>query len=429
MQFPSGITNPVTAASPGETGALVFSRSRSRSQGYHERPMHRDQSHAQSQANAVQEQGEGMVFSRSTSESQNIVTAQKEQEKSEDNGSKGPVWRLKNAFLKSENMISTYMTLGFIKGWTDKTFGAWGVPSPLDKVGSKLGTDRLKEHLPAVPGQKKLAELAYGKDFDKSQLTSASSTKPETFTQKALATAVTGALIQNVAFFMTARGGEIPDGDTMMQRAVNAVKHPDKHSVHFSNATISALIGVIGMCRTTMGIKGLAQNDPENTKKNVSMLVSGLCGLVATPLVFGGMFRMDKDEMAQKAKEQDSEAEKNASFEKGEEVFAAKRDGAAPEKHSATKGLISSLSPKHLGEMWKYALQNDKMGLVGRALTVAVEMGFVASGRADLQKDPTNEAAYKTVKGGLTGMALTFMQAHFVYDRLLTNSRSEGASR
>lgn len=422
MSLSNGLFHTASAGEP-----LVFTHSRSRAQGYaSERP-----TMPRAQESATQEQGGGMVFSRSTSQPQNIVTVEQEQAKEGEPARKGPVWRLKNAFFKSENVISTWMTLGFIKGWVDKTFGAWGVTSPIDKAGQALGADRLTAKLPKLPGQQKLAELAYGKDFDKSKLSSASSAKPQTFTQKALATAITGALIQNVAFFMTARGGEIPEGDTMFQRASNAIKNPDKHSVHFSNATISALIGVIGMCRTALGIKGLAQNDPESTKKNVSLLVSGLCGLVATPLVFGGMFRMDKEEMAKKAQEQeqDGEAKKAESLEKGEKVFADKLEGKAPEKHSTAKGLIASLSPAHQVKMWKYALENDKMGLVGRALSVAVELGFVASGRADLQKDPTNESAYKTVKGGMMGMVLTLMQAHFVYDRLLTNSQSAAPAR
>lgn len=48
-------------------------------------------------------------------------------------------------------------------------------------------------------------------------------------------------------------------------------------------------------------------------------------------------------------------------------------------------------------------------------------------GRRQLKEDPTSQSAYKTVKGGLTGLMLTCMQTHFVYDRLLTNSKKEAS--
>lgn len=96
---------------------MPFGRSTSQAQGYHQ---------PQSQHSPAVEQP-AMQFRRSQSEPQAIVQAEK---------TKGVGWRLKNAFFKSENAISTWMTLGFIKAWTDKTMGAWGVSSPLAKLSS-----------------------------------------------------------------------------------------------------------------------------------------------------------------------------------------------------------------------------------------------------------------------------------------------------
>lgn len=371
--------------------SMPFARSQSQAQAFHAR-----------QAAPTTDNSQSMHFASSRSEPQAVVKAERH----------GALWRLKNAFLNSENAISTWMTLGFIKAWTDKTMGAWGVSSPLGKLGT---------HLPSLPGQEKFTALAYGKDFDKSKLSSAGNRKPEGFFEKTMAVSITGALIQNLAFFMTARGGEIPDGETMGARVKNSLLHPDKHSVHFSSATMTGFIGLIGISRAAIGLKGLKSGDPEAAKKNTMMLVSGLSALVSAPLIFTGIFRIDKN--AKPAVDPQEEAAQRQ--QKDEAAFDHSKTGK-----TKAKGMMESLKPSHLKDMWQYAFQHDKIGLLGRSLAVAMELGFMLDGRMQLQKDPTSASAHKTVQGGLTGLVLTCMQTHFVYDRLLTNAQKDkGASR
>lgn len=413
MQDAMNQRDPVAAVpSPSGVGAgsMPFGRSTSQAQGYHQQqPQH---------SPAAQPE---MQFRRSQSEPQAIVQAEK---------AKGVGWRLKNAFLKSENAISTWMTLGFIKAWTDKTMGAWGVSSPLDKLsapGTPIAT--LKEKIPSLPGMEKMSELTYGKGFDKSQLVSESNRQPESKWEKAMAMGVTGALIQNLAFFMTTRGGEIPEGKNMGERLWNSLKHPDKHSVHFSNATMSGFIGLIGVSRVAMGVQGMRKNEPDAYKKNAMMLVSGLSALVSAPLVFTGLFQIDKEKQSGAADPQ-AKAEQQAAKQQRDEQAFSKDKGVKQGAGAKGNGLIASLKPSHMKEMWEYAFKHDRMGLLGRALAVTMELGFMMDGRRQLKEEPANASAYKTVKGGMTGLMLTCMQTHFVYDRLLSNSKKEaGATR
>lgn len=408
MQDAMNQREPIAGApSPSGAGAgsMPFGRSTSQAQGYHQ---------PQSQHSPAAEQPE-MQFRRSQSEPQAIVQAEK---------TKGVGWRLKNAFFKSENAISTWMTLGFIKAWTDKTMGAWGVSSPLAKLsepGSAVAN--LKGKMPTIPGMDKITALAYGKDFDKSALVSSANRKPESKWEKAMAVGITGALVQNLAFFMTTRGGEIPEGKNMMQRLWNSLKHPDKHSVHFSNATMSGFIGLIGVSRVVMGIKGMRTNAPDAIKKNTMMLVSGLSALVSAPLVFTGLFQIDRNQSS--APDAQAESEKNQAKQQRDEQVFSKDKSDTPEAGAKGKGLVASLKPGHMKEMWEYAFKHDRKGLLGRALAVTMELGFMMDGRRQLSEDPTSQSAYKTVKGGMTGLMLTCMQTHFVYDRLLSNSKKE----
>lgn len=421
MNYASSQSQTATQAPTGAGNqAAYFSRSSSQAQGYHAAPS----------PSLPQPVSDMPMFSHSRSEPQAIVQAERSlpsaAEGQDKQAHRGVGWRLKNAFLKSENVVSTWMTVGFIKAWADKTMGAWGVSSPLTRLtaeGAPLGG--LAQKMPAIPGMDKFSALAYGKNFDKSKLVSTNNAKPETLLQKTMAVGVTGALMQNLAFFMTTRGGEIPEGDTITQRLLNSLKNPDKHAVHFSNATMSGFIGLIGASRLAMGVQGMMANPPESGKKNTMMIISGLSALVSAPLVFTGLFQMTKDGNAPAALDPQEAAKKQEEMlDKAEQAFAKGGD----KKHEGAKlgkGILASVKPGHLKDMWQYAMKNDKKGLVGRALAVTMELGFMLDGRMQLQKDPTDRGAHATVKGGLTGLVLTCMQTHFVYDRLLSTAQKE----
>lgn len=335
--------------------------------------------------------------------------------------SHGIVWRLKNA-AKKENLMGTVMTLGFIKGWADKTLGAWGISAP---------TSKFKLPLPSIPGSGTVNQALYGKGFDKSKLSfNGEGQKPQTKMEKMMAAGVTAALAQNVAFFMTARGGEVPEGDTILQKTVNSLKHPDKHSVHFCTVTISAILALLSAGRTGVALQGfkdmrgnqyagkgdfLRSND---FQKNASMLVGGLSGLICSPLIFAGLFGI-KDKPADKQAEKDGSDAADKPLKSFAESKAEKGKG----------GFMASVRPGHLKDMWNYAVKHDRVGLIGRGLALVLELGFIAEGRLALAKDPTNAAAYKTVQGGLVGLVLSVMQSHFVYDKLLNNSREAAPSR
>jgi hypothetical protein len=146
--------------------------------------------------------------------------------------SQGFVGRMKT-IVQPKNLMSTFMAAAFIKGWGDKTLGTWGIASPF------AGKTTYLSDQPWVIEARK---LLYGKEFDKRNLEKAKTAKPGPFLDKAMAVSVTAGLIQNIAFFLTKRGGEVPEGDTMFERALNAIKHPDRHSVHFSNATLLPVV-------------------------------------------------------------------------------------------------------------------------------------------------------------------------------------------
>lgn len=373
-------------ASTSEQDAPVFSASRSAAQAVV----------SPARDKGVSEDEQGPVFSESRHEPQGIVH------------------RFKNMVSK-ENMVSTVMTLGFIKGWLDKTLGAWGLPAPA-VIAGKPGM------LGNVPGAKAVDSILYGKGIDKSKLTFSGNPRPEGILPKVMAISITSGLVQNLAFFMTKRGGEFPEGKNMLEKTINSIKHPDKHAVHFSTATISGILAVMSSSRMLMGLQGMnkmRQGDTsQDMKTNASMVISGIAGLICTPMIFLGMFKIKDDgkEGAEAAKPEDAPKEMK--------TFAEEKAAAANDK----TGFVKSFSPKHLKDMAAYALKNDRMGLVGRGLALVMELGFVAEGRMALQKDPTNGAAYKTVQGGLTGVALSLLQSHFVYDRLLTASQQKNAS-
>lgn len=363
-----------------DDGSPVFSASRSAVQGFS--PAVKEQQAGQ----------DGPVFSESTHETHGIFD------------------RFKN-MVKKENLTSTIMGLGFIKGWADKTLGTWGMPAPAIIAG-KPG---LLSHLPGVA---KVDEFFYGKGIDKKQLTFKGNPKPQGALQNIMAISITSALVQNLAFMMTKRGGEFPEGKNMWEKAVNSIKHPDKHSVHFSNATMSALLGVMSSTRLLLGLQGMnrmRQGDAsQDAKANTMKVVAGIAGLICTPMVFVGMFKMKDEKKPENTEEKPQEMKSFA------ETHAEKADKKG--------GFIRSFSPKHMSQMASYAMKHDPMGVIGRGLSLVVELGFIAEGRSALQKAPTNGAAYKSVQGGLTGIALSILQAHFVYDRLLANSKDGAAA-
>lgn len=394
----------------GRSSEVVFENSRSQAQGYynpsHEIPERKD---------------EGAFFRRSSSQPQNIVTVEKVNERH------GVVWRLKNAFFKSENVMSTVMTLGFLKAWTNKVMGAWGINLPTSErlTGENSPIGALKQRIPSIPGSDVLSKLVYGKNFDKTQLKSTHSTKPQSFFENTLAIGTTMGLIQNLIFFMSKRGGEIPEGDTRFQRAVNSFKHPDKHSVHQTSATMSILISLISLSRVGIAVQDRGKEGLG--KRNAVYMITGLAGCLCVPLIFAGLFNIKKAENAGDVATPSTEVDTQKRIEQEAQQMAdSKKEGG--KTIGVGKNLVNSLKPAHLKEMWQYAYKNDKMGLVGRAMLLMVDMGFIMHGRLQLGKDPQNTSAYKTVKGGLTGLVLSCIQLHFVYDRLLTNSKQGAAA-
>lgn len=401
------LVRPSVMGGDGASLDVSFLNSTSKAQGFHSPASYEKQP----------AKADGPVFKKSQFEPQAIVEAEKTKDER-----KGVVWRFKNAFLKSENQISTWMTVGFIKAWVDKTFGAWGRASPLNAISEKTGTAGFLQNLPKPPGHGAVTSLLYGKDFQKSELTSSASTPPGTALEKLYAIGVTAGLLQNLTFFMTARGGEVPEGDTIGQRALNALKNPDKHAVHFSNVTMGVIVTLIGAARVALGATGL-RDTPEKRREHVSKIVAGMAGLIAAPMMTLGMLRIKKGEDSLGGdKKPSQEGDAQARMEQDASRMRTGEDGKNA-KDKSGKGLIASLKPGHMKEMWAYALKNDRMGLIGRGLQLIVELGFIADGRMKLAENPQDKGAYATVKGGLTGLVLSCMQIHFVYDRLLNNSQ------
>lgn len=365
-------------------------------------------------------------FSSSSSSLQSVVDVipkQKSEAQSKDESKKSPAFnhsrhesqgliaRVKNA-LKSKNIASTIMTTVFIKAWFEKTVGEWGFASPLPKGG-----------LFSMPD--KINKVVFGPEFDKKNLSFKDSKKPGNFLEKTFATLVTSAFLQNIAFLGTMRGGKLPEGDTIGARVVNSLKHPDKHSVHFSTATMCTLVALMGITRTTIslqklhGIKKESQSidfKSDAVKGNVSSLVAGIASLVCSPLIFFGAFKIKKDI--------DKPApDKNVR----ESKHLAEAERFAHGKHPDHQlGFFESLQPKNMIAIAKYAWEHDKVGLLGRGLQVLLEAAWLMKGRSDLNQNPANAAAYNTVKGSMTGIIMSgFVQPHFVYSRLWADAQKK----
>lgn len=399
---------PVKGGDGASAQDIHFLRSSSASQGYAPGNPNMEKQPARE---------EGPVFRRSESEQQAVVEAEKTKDER-----KGVVWRFKNAFLNSDNLISTVMTLGFIKSWTDKTFGLFGQASPLDGSMSRIGLSGVADKLQTLPGRDKVNKLVYGKENIRETLVKGEKHPPDNIFATMEALGAAGGLVENLAFFMTTRGGEVPEGDNVLQRAVNSFKNPDKHSVHFGTAFITASLALMGVGQIGRSVLELKGNKPDNdTRASITRLVSGIAALTAGPMLFVGLFKIKKDDDPKKegGKAESKPEEKQAQLDQDAKQMRDK--GGKEDKPS----LISSLKPSHLKGMAQYAWQNDKIGLTGRFLKLVIDAGFVLNGRSMLRSGErpfTNEAAYKTVKGGLSGMVLNTMQLHFTYDRLYRNS-------
>lgn len=397
---------PVKGGDGDSAQDIRFLRSTSASQGYYTPgtpDMEKQPAHE-----------EGPVFRRSESEQQNMVEAEKVKDER-----KGVVWRFKNAFFNSDNLLSTVMTIGFIKSWTDKTFGLWGQASPLDGAMGKVGLSSVADKLQSLPGRDKINKLAYGHENVRQMLIKDKKHPPTNLFETLEALGATGGLVENLAFFLTSRGGEVPEGDNILQRAVNSFKNPDKHSVHFGTAFITASLALMGTGQVGRGIMELRGNQPNaSTRDAIVRLVSGFSALVAGPMLFIGLFRIKKDD----PKKEGGKAEQKPEEKQAQMEQDAKRMQDKNGKEDKPS-LISSLKPSHLKGMAQYAWQNDKIGLTGRFLKLVIDSAFVINGRSVLkQSEFTNESAYKTVKGGLSGIVLNTMQLHFTYDRLYRNS-------
>lgn len=397
---------PVKGGDGASAPDIRFLRSSSASQGYY--------TPGDPEMEKQPTREEGPVFRRSESEQQAMVEAEKTKDES-----RGVVWRLKNAFFNSDNLLSTVMTIGFIKSWTDKTFGLFGRASPLDGSMSRVGLSGVADKLQNIPGRDKVNKALYGRENIRETLVKGQKNPPTNVFETLEALGAAGGLLENVSFFLTSRGGEVPEGDSIIERAVNSFKNPDKHSVHFGTAFITASLALMGTGQVGRGIRELRGNVPNATTRDaITHLVSGFSALVAGPMLFVGLFRIKKDDPKKEgAKPEPKPGEKQAQMEQDAKKMQDK-DGKEDKP-----SLISSLKPSHLKGMAQYAWQNDKIGLTGRFLKLVIDTGFVINGRSLLKgSEYTSESAYKTVKGGLSGIVLNTMQLHFTYDRLYQNS-------
>lgn len=343
----------------------VFSSSHSRVQSASTIPSQKSISTGQ-EKNA---QKQGPVFSNSAHESHGFLA------------------RMKNA-VKPKNLVGTVMGAGFIYSWGSKFLGNLGI-SLFDK-----GTHKFKPSM----------------DLEFSQ-------KPTL--DKILSVGIGLGLIQNLLFFGTMRGTEIPEGNHFMEKVSYSLRHPDRHSLHFSAATMGVVAGGISTVRTIKGIKGFMETGSlspkkEGFKENIWMLVPGLAGFAGMYLGVSGIFGIKKEAGA-----------------KTQIPPAASKEGEtiAEKEENSIKGLIKSFSPKHLKEMAQYAWKNDKKGLSCRGLMSILETAYIVDGALLIQKDPikNREAGLKSIIGGIMGIGLSLLQTHFVYHGLSVNTKNSAS--
>jgi hypothetical protein len=260
-----------------------------------------------------------------------------------------------------------------------------------------------------------------------------------------------GSLLVNVGIALSARGAEVPEGDTLGQRVVNTLKHPNQSAMQLNAILMGATLTAISSSKLKSGLEGVRANEKGTLAYTESMasVLSGVAYLISNPIVFLGIMGIKRNKEAnaptqEAAKEPDAKTATSQNPEQTVQKVAAETQDSPTFAKSKTrilsadnlKAAFEPYSPKSLKASFSHALKHDKKGLTARTLAVAAEIGFIVEGTMRMKK--VQSGAYSDVsmseqdaimaKGkaarnfGIMGVIVTVGQGAYTYGRLYMDS-------
>lgn len=370
--------------------------------------------------------------------------------------------RAKDMF-SGKKLVSTIVALGFIFTWSERVLTSFRTQFSLYRdvpkiiTGKNTGGDgRFRQLRTAGENIKNLFVTGSNNSFINKYSTG----------EKLEALATIGGTAYNAWFLLSSREGDIPEGDTMLERTKNIFKNPQHHVAQLVNIFTSITYTVLGTGRIMIGVnnlshdahgnkigfspnKALRSTDGMTKIEKLTPLITGLALITAAPLTTYSLLKMKKP--TQESEMHKEEMEVITKSETGGDIvvlnekehpeiktFAKSQSKMqASNQESSLKQLLSMFMPKHLKNMAEYAVEKDPIGLTCRILSFALDIGFFGVGLARLKLIESGQYAHKygavaspewdnaralakqTRNVGVLGFALTSLYTMYVYDALM----------
>ena len=180
--------------------------------------------------------------------------------------------------------------------------------------------------------------------------------------------------------FLSSRGGKMPEGETFLQRAKNAILHPSESAVHFAmlSSIIVTTLATIGHFN-----KGFSGDPAERTR-----VASGELGFLSIGMMTTGLFKQQKKEILE--------------------------DESIQQKPSA--GVIA-----HAKELYRYAWKLDKRGVVGRYISMGNQLCDLSEGF--VKRGVQGKSSSKLIASAIIDMSLLIGQSLYFYEQLMKGQK------
>lgn len=400
----------------------------------------------------------------SDTESQAVSGQQPIQFQKSESKSLGFAGKTRDMFT-GKKAVSTIMTLGFLFTWSERVMTYFRTGFSLYRDTPQMITGRNLE------GNDRLAPIKTGSEnikklFIKGSDNSFSSTYSTG--EKIEAAATIGGVVQNLWFLFSSREGDIPEGDTILQRIKHTFKDPKHHVAQITSLWMTLVVGLVSIGRVMIGVENLSkdasgQNIGFSPRKVLSgldgiskieklmPLVAGTALLISTPLNIYGFMNIKKPTSPSTVSKDDS---KIALAQQTTGNIAL--SGDANDSHlkpfaksqsdihqGGIKDMLTMLSPGNIKDVIQYAKKNDPIGLTGRILAFALDVGSFGVGMARLKEIESGKYVHKygaantpqwnsaralakqTRNIGILGFALTGLYSMYVYDTVMQSYKKE----
>ncbi len=360
-------------------------------------------------------------------------------------------------------LVSTLVALGYVFTWSERmltyfrTGFSWYRDIPNMVTGRSLnGTSRLSPLRTASENIKNLFIPGSNNSFINTFSTG----------EKLVAASTIGGTAYNLWFLLSSREGDIPEGDTRFERLKNILKNSQHHVAQIVNIFTSITLLALGTGRILSGVSGLSQDSQGNrigfnpakalvgtdiiTKiEKIMPLIAGSALVVAGPLSTYSLLNIKKPKNADNIPK--VEAKIAVASETGGDIVVPDekehkelqpfaKSQSKVESTSEEKGLDqvrNMFKPSHIKDMVKYAVEQDRIGLICRILGFALDIGSFTVGLARLQQIESGQHAHKFgAQGseqwnkaralakqernvGILGFTLTSLYTIYVYDTLM----------